>query len=119
VGRVANGKNVIEFSGTAGQVEEAFHTSIRKYVVNGVSHWANSTNPQIPVALSNAVAGVATMHNFGKSPQLIATGQHFEARGGMRPQFTASNGLHALAPADFATIYDVAPLYWGTSTARA
>ena len=43
VNRVAAGRTVIEFSGTAGQVRQAFHTEIHKFVVNGEEHWANAT----------------------------------------------------------------------------
>src|SRR5215831_6919938 len=50
VARVSHGKGVIEFSGTAGQVQQAFHTSIHKYTVNGQDHWANANDPQIPSA---------------------------------------------------------------------
>lgn len=58
VGRVSNGKTIIEFSGTAGQVQQAFHTEIHKYVVNGEEHWANATDPQIPEALAPAMAAL-------------------------------------------------------------
>lgn len=110
VNNIANGKNVIEFSGNAGQVQETFHTAIHKYVVNGLSYWANSTDPQIPVALTGAVAGVATLHNFGKKAQIISTGKQFQAQVGARPEFT-SDGTYALAPGDYATIYNINPLY--------
>ena len=40
-----------QFSGTAAQVQNAFGTSIRKFVVNGKNHWANATDPTIPAAL--------------------------------------------------------------------
>ncbi len=111
VNNIANGRNVIEFSGNAGQVQETFHTAIHKYVVNGVSYWANSTNPQIPAALTAAVAGVATLHNFGKRAQIISTGKRFQAQVGERPQYTGSGGSYALAPGDYATIYNINPLY--------
>ena len=58
------GRSVLEFSGSASQVREAFHTTIHKYVVNGEQHWANDRDPQIPTALTPAVAGVLTLHNF-------------------------------------------------------
>jgi len=64
------GRTVLEFSGSASQVKEAFHTAIHKYVVNGEQHWANSSDPSIPTALTPAVAGVLTLHNFVKKPQL-------------------------------------------------
>ena len=100
VGKVSNGKTVIEFSGTAGQVKQAFHTEIHNYVVNGEAHWANATDPQIPEALAPAVAGVATLHNFLKKTQLVDFGQKFTAKLNAqgKPEFTSSNGEHALAP---------------------
>jgi len=33
--KVATARNVIEFSGSAGQIRRAFHTSIHSYVVRG------------------------------------------------------------------------------------
>src|ERR1700733_1137334 len=54
----------IDFSGNAGQVRRAFHTSIRNLEVNGVRHMANVSDPQIPEALAPAVAGVVSLHDF-------------------------------------------------------
>src|SRR5208282_4671972 len=68
VAPVSNGRTVIEFSGNAGQVQEAFHAPIHKYVVNGEQHWANANDPSIPTALTAAVAGVDTLHNFFPKP---------------------------------------------------
>ena len=42
---VSKGRAVIEFSGTAAQVEETLGTSIRKFEVNGEEHWANASDP--------------------------------------------------------------------------
>ena len=113
VNRVANGRVVIEFSGTAGQLQDAFHAEIHKYQVNGKEHWANSSDPEIPAALAPVVAGIATIHNFRKVPQLIQSGQTVTAeyRPGVPPQLTFSSGKHALGPQDFATIYDVNGAY--------
>ncbi len=66
VNRVATGKTLIEFSGTAGQVREAFQTQIHKYLVNGEEHLANASDPTIPSALAPVVAGVNALHNFNK-----------------------------------------------------
>src|SRR6202000_3026239 len=57
VEEVTNGRRLIIFSGTAGQVTQAFHTQIRRYQVNGATHFANATDPQIPQALAAAVGG--------------------------------------------------------------
>ncbi len=37
--QVSKGRTVIEFSGTAAQVQEAFHTSIHQYSVAGTKRW--------------------------------------------------------------------------------
>lgn len=92
---------VIDFSGTAGQVQRAFHTSIHNLDVNGVRHIANVSDPQIPAALASAVAGVVSMHDF--MPHKMA-----------RPKYTYTyqgETYRALVPADLATIYDFNPLF--------
>jgi len=109
------GRSVLEFTGSASQVQEAFHTTIHKYLVNGQQYWANATDPQIPTALKPAAAGVFTLHNFYKKPQIHVGDRQFRAKGvpGAQPQFTSSNGLHALGPADYYTIYNFNPLGQG------
>lgn len=106
---VSKGRTVMEFSGTAAQVRRAFHTAIHNFVVNGEAHWANSSDPQIPTALTPLVAGVYTLHNFLKKPL------HFLAKEEVslppRPQITGSDGSHALVPGDYAVIYNVNPVY--------
>jgi subtilase family serine protease len=112
------GRTVLEFSGSASQVQEAFHTTIHKYIVNEEQHWANSIDPQIPTALTPAVTGVLTLHNFLKKPQLHLVTEPAAARiiPGKKPQvtFPAQNGqpaLNALAPQDYAVIYNINPTY--------
>lgn len=102
------GRTVLEFSGSASQVQEAFHTAIHKYVVNGEEHWANSSDPSIPTALTPAVAGVLTLHNFVKKPNIHVDEKRIPAKlaPGSRPQFTSSTGLHALSPEDYGIIYN-------------
>jgi Pro-kumamolisin, activation domain len=109
VARVATARTVIEFSGTARLVEESFHTPIHKFVINGKEHWANANDQQLPAAIAPVVAGVATLHNFHSKPLLHMSGQSFTAnyKAGSQPQMTAPNGMHALSPADFATIYNI------------
>ena len=51
---------LIDFSGTAGQVRDTFHTEIHNLKVKGVKHIANMSDPQIPAALAPAVAGVVS-----------------------------------------------------------
>ena len=59
---------IIDFSGTAGQVMQAFHTEIHHLEVNGKSHIANVSEPHIPSALAPAIAGVVSLHDFRPHP---------------------------------------------------
>ncbi len=107
------GRTVLEFSGSASQVKEAFHTSIHKYVMNGEQHWANANDPSIPAALVPAVAGIKTLHNFQKKPMVHMAEKYVPAKllAKSRPEFTSGSGLHALTPSDYQTIYNVTPAF--------
>lgn len=94
-------RRLIVFSGTAARVEQGLHASLRSYSVDGVRHISNATDPQIPAALASVVAGVVSLNDFP------AQSLHMPPQ---RPQYT-SGSTHYLAPADFAAIYDVNPLY--------
>lgn len=100
---VSIGRRTIIFSGTAEQVRAAFHTSIHAYNVGGRIHHANAQEPEIPAALAQVVGGIVSLHDFHSSVM------HRPVRK-VSPQFT-SGGSHYLAPADFATIYDLGPAY--------
>jgi hypothetical protein len=108
IAQVSKGRTLIEFSGTAAQVQEAFHTPIQKYMVQGKAHWANSSNPEIPDALAPVVAGVNSLHNFYKQTQLSLSPERgrITASAGGQPQVTFSDGTHALGPADYRVIYN-------------
>jgi subtilase family serine protease len=109
--QVSKGRTVVEFSGTAAQVQSALHTAIHKYVVNAEDHWANVSDPQIPAALAPVVSGIVSLHNFKRKPLSSRSGRTVTATvtPGVRPQVNLSGGGHALAPADFDVIYNVNP----------
>jgi subtilase family serine protease len=113
IAQVSKGRTVIKFSGTAAMVQEAFRTSVHKNVADGVSHWANSTDPSIPTALTPVVTGVWTLHNFLKKPTLVMSPDRFsvESVRSANPPATGSNGHHYLTPGDFAVIYSINPVY--------
>jgi subtilase family serine protease len=117
VDHVYRGRSLIEFSGTAAQVENTLGTAIHKFVVNNQTHWANATDQQIPVALSPVVAGVLSLHDFYKKPQFHLLEDRFSAHSvrETKPQFNSSTGVHALGPADYYTIYNFNPLHIMTS----
>jgi subtilase family serine protease len=105
---------VIDFSGTAAQVRQAFHTEIHNLNVDGAQHFANMSDPQIPAALAPAVAGVISLHNFFPKPQL-------KPKATAHPQYTYTNSngtFHALVPGDIATIYNLAPLFTAGLTGK-
>jgi subtilase family serine protease len=104
VDEVPTGRRTIVFSGTAAMVGAAFHTQIRKYQVNGELHYANASDPRIPEALAGVVGGTVTLHDFRR--------QSMHTTKLVAPDFT-SGGSYYMAPADFATIYNLAPLYSG------
>ena len=64
VTKVNPGKQTLEFSGSVGQFRDAFHTQIHKYSVNGETHYANATDPQIPAALAPVIGGFTSLNNF-------------------------------------------------------
>lgn len=103
----ARGRDWIAFSGTAELVEEAFHTEIHYYNVDGVKHFANSTNPSIPQALAGIVAGFHGLDDFRLKPLNIRT----RKQNGVANPFYSSGGFNNLAPSDIAAIYDIQALY--------
>lgn len=120
INSVAAGRTVIEFSGTAAQVRGSFHTEIHKYLVNGEARTANASDPQIPAALTPVVAGVVSLNNFPAKSHVLPLGSFFRSKstGETRPLTTTgscgASSCFALGPADFATIYNSAPLLNGT-----
>jgi hypothetical protein len=106
---VANSRNQISFDGTVAQVESVFATQIHNYLVDGVIHFANATMPSVPAALAPSVLAISHLHNFSPRPRAIVRKLTSE---GADPHFTSSvSGNHFVAPGDFATIYNVQPLY--------
>jgi subtilase family serine protease len=104
----ANG--VIDFSGPADAVKQAFHTEIHNLSVKGAPHIANMSDPKIPAALAGAVHGVASMNDFRPKPLNKP-----------RPQYTypTSEGeYYALVPGDLTTIYDIDPVFKAGITGR-
>lgn len=99
---IARSKTWVSFSGTAAQTEAAFHVSLRQYTISaGVVHFANANNPELPKALEGVVDSVRGLHDFAMKPLHTRP----------RPRYSTDSSTHYLAPDDWATIYDVKPLY--------
>jgi subtilase family serine protease len=112
---VGPGHGVIEFSGNAAQVRNAFHTEIHQFRVGVEDHLANISDPQIPAALAPAVAGIVSLHNFPRKSHSRYLGAAHRERNGskLQPLFTFPYGngnFYALGPGDFSKIYNAQPL---------
>jgi pseudomonalisin len=99
------GRGLIYFSGTAAQIEEAFHTPIHRFLSAAGEHIANTSDPEIPASLSNSVTGIVSLHNLRHQPAMRPR-RPLTAH----PQFDLY-GSHYLYPGDLAAIYNINPLY--------
>lgn len=107
IDQVSSGGRLLQFTGTVAQVEEAFHTPIRAYTVDGELHYANANDPEIPRALASVVLGVVSLHDFRSQPSIV---RRDLSDAGNTWYY---NGIQqsALVPQDLVKIYDVSPLY--------
>jgi subtilase family serine protease len=126
IDEVSNGRVTVEFSGTASQVQTAFHVAIHRYIVDGATHYANASDPAIPEALAPVVGGIASLHNFFPKSMAVegervkrdaSTGKFVtvDGTGKSSAEFTRTNSSgntkEDVTPTDFATIYNVLPLW--------
>ena len=93
-------RNWVAFSGSAAQVSRTLHTSLRHFLVEGKTHFANSLDPAVPEALADVVGGFLGLNDFYPKPLVIPVSPAFN-----------SGASHYMVPEDFATIYNLAPLY--------
>ncbi|HXE76620.1 MAG TPA: protease pro-enzyme activation domain-containing protein, partial [Rhodanobacter sp.] len=117
-------KTQIDFSGTAGQVKQAFHTQENIYTINQVKHLANAGDISIPVALQSVVAGVVGLNDFharafhkkSQIAQWSASKKGFVPKSasatgsGVTSQAISYGGVggwRGLVPNDLATMYGV------------
>ena len=110
------GHQVLEISGTAGQLKNTFHAEMHQYSVQGVTRYANANAPDVPAALTPVFGGFVSLNNFrfhshakvmGKA-QMNATTHESKA------EWTIADGSGSdlvFAPGDFAVQYDLNPVY--------
>src|SRR6185312_16261685 len=91
------------FSVSVAAVEQALHTELHWYRSGGERHFAMSRPLSIPGALSHLILGLHGLHSFRPVAVPRSVHAHFEE--------SSATSMPALGPADFATIYDVGPLY--------
>jgi len=107
---IGGGRNTVQFSGTAAQVQNAFKAEIHHFNVNGEEHFANATPLMLPAALQEILTGVLGVHDFRMRP---ASANQFGGGPRVRADFYDGTFIfpNFLSPADVATIYDVNALY--------
>jgi pseudomonalisin len=105
VNEILASRRLVTFSGSAGQVAAAFRATLHIYRVNGTDHLANAQDPEIPVGLSGLVGGIVSLHDFRRTSEMRTL-----APLSAQPGYSAG-ATHYLFPADFATIYDLNPLF--------
>ncbi len=129
VDNIARGRQWIEFSGTAAQVENAFHTEMHHYIVKGEQHVANAGDIALPASLASVVQGVLSLHNFRKqaahsqayqlyrdqtTKQMTRIAELLPSQKGVNaaatPNITTGSGHHYLTPGDYSHIYNTLPL---------
>jgi hypothetical protein len=106
VAAIARGRNWVAFSGGVRDVESAFGTEIHRYMVDGEMHYANAAEPSIPAALGPVVSVIHGLHDFRLRPAA-----RLPQRLPRQANYNTGRGGHYLAPDDFATIYNIQPLY--------
>jgi pseudomonalisin len=111
---VSNSRVRIEFGGSAERVGAAFASPLHSFLVEGERRVAPAVAPQIPATISSivqAVHGLASVHERTHERSRMAP---VRAAPGDQPAGTScTNGVctHFIFPADFATIYDLNPVY--------
>ena len=103
IAAIARGRNWVAVNGEAANIENAFQTEIHQYLVKGETHFANASEPSVPAAIAGVVRGIRGLNDFRMKPNLV--------RRSLKPHNNAGSNEHFIAPNDFATIYNVAPLY--------
>jgi subtilase family serine protease len=102
VERVARSRNMIRFSGTVRQLEQAFQTEMHYFKMNGETHFAPSTALSVPAAIAPTVQAVENLTSFRPRPMHVKS----------RAAFTSGqSGNNFFAPGDIAVTYDIQPLY--------
>ncbi len=103
---VSKSKRLIHFSGTTGNIENAFQTEMHSYQVGTAKHVSISRDITIPAALSPVIAGIPLSDFFRKS-RMGPVQRLSQLR--TSPRFS-SGGTNYVGPSDFATIYNTTPL---------
>ncbi len=111
IDRVSRTGSRIQFRGTGGQIETAFHTELHNYEIADEKHYAMASAPQIPAEIAPKVLGLHGFHDFRP--------RHPELRHVIHPDVPDPiYGETALGPSDFEVLYNTAPLTSAGTTGK-
>ena len=103
---VARSRNLIRFSGTVGQVEQAFSTQMHYFTIGGVRHFAPASELTLPAAIVATIESVRNLNDFRPRSSVVLN-KNLRAR----PSFTSSQtGNVYFSPGDIATVYNIKTL---------
>jgi subtilase family serine protease len=106
VDSVSRSRTMVRFSGTVGQVEQAFATQMHYYNIDGARHFAPSSAISLPAALAPTILAIRNLDDFRPHPMHIRSNA-----GRARPDFTSSvSGNVFFAPGDIKVAYGLNPL---------
>jgi subtilase family serine protease len=114
---VSNSRVRVTFSGPAANVANAFGGELHYFQAGSEKRISLTAAPQIPAALSGLVRSISGLSTVKTQPQhrikvvKVPVNEH---AGKALPELTLSDGSHAIAPADFATIYNLNSTFNGT-----
>jgi len=104
------------FSGSSVAIGHAFNTEFHRYQV-GNSKQADvrisvNSEPAVPAALAPVIAAISGLSTEHLTSDARVVKRGTGSAGDLSPQYTESDSVtHELMPADFATIYDIGPVY--------
>jgi len=124
--RLTKSGRFLEFSGTAAQVREGLHAAIHQYEIEGKTYYSVASEVSVPQSIAPLLKGFAPLNTFPLTSYVHSAGTGTLSRTSNRvtPDFTTTNSsgatFYALSPEDFATQYNLTPLYQaGTNGAGA
>ena len=117
---VTNNASMITFKTNAAGVRNTFHTQLHYWNVDGGKYAAVASEPQIPAAFANVIAGIkglnqvpARSKRVGGHPVTYDAETHrwhdtaAMVTEGVKPHYTDGQGNYDETPRDFYTIYNV------------
>lgn len=121
VGAVSNSRMRIHFAGSAGAVERAFATGLAVFPVGPGKRAAPTQDPQVPAALATVIASVDGLSSvqYRAQHRLREALSTLGPAGLSQPAASSCQGgtcQYAVFPADFAKIYNLAPVLAGGVT---